>query len=263
MEAALLGLFMVSACVATALFEYPASPVHAAIPSPMARRFCIGLAMGATAVGLIYSHWGKRSGAHMNPAFTLSFLRLGKIGPGPALLYILAQFIGGLLGVLISVFTLRRFVTDPSVNYAVTLPLHGGAGIPLAFAAEFVISFVLVAVVLTVNRSNRLAPWTGYFAALLLVVYITFEAPYSGMSLNPARSLASAIPAHVYRGLWVYFVAPTLGMLAAVELSRLLAKQPHTLCCKLIHCPVTPCVIQCNCLQHRSTTPCPPKTVTT
>ena len=101
MEAAGLGIFMVSAGVFTILFEYPGSPVHQALSSGFLRRALIGLAMGLTAIGIIYSHWGKRSGAHLNPAVTLSFLWLGKIKPWDAVYYILAQFLGGLSGVLL------------------------------------------------------------------------------------------------------------------------------------------------------------------
>ena len=89
MEAACLGLFMISACVFVTLLEHPMSPVHRAIPSATLRRVLVGIAMGLTAVGLIYSPWGQRSGAHMNPSLTLTYLRLRKIalrqmqGKGP------------------------------------------------------------------------------------------------------------------------------------------------------------------------------------
>jgi aquaporin Z len=80
-EALGLGLFMVSACLATALFELPESPARRAFPSATARRALIGAAMGLTAIALIYSPWGKRSGAHMNPAVTVTFWRLGRVAP--------------------------------------------------------------------------------------------------------------------------------------------------------------------------------------
>lgn len=71
MEAVLLGLFMISAGVFTMLFEYTHSPVHQAIASADMRRFLVGVAMGATAIALIYSPWDKQSDAHMNPAVML------------------------------------------------------------------------------------------------------------------------------------------------------------------------------------------------
>src|SRR6266496_5613366 len=89
-EAWALGTFMISAAMFTALLEYPASPVHQAIPNAFLRRSLIGLAMGFTAIALIYSPWGQRSGAHMNPATTLTFLHLRKIAPWDGFFYIAA-----------------------------------------------------------------------------------------------------------------------------------------------------------------------------
>src|ERR1700757_4481438 len=85
MEAALLGTFMVSACVFGALYEFPHSPVHGAITSSLLRRILMGISMGLTAVALIYSPWGKQSGAHINPSVTITFLRLGKVKAWDAL----------------------------------------------------------------------------------------------------------------------------------------------------------------------------------
>ena len=82
MEAWGLGVFMVSAAVFTALLEYPVSPAQQAIVDPLVRRALIGMAMGLTAIGIIYSPWGQRSGAHVNPSVTLTFFRLPRRGPG-------------------------------------------------------------------------------------------------------------------------------------------------------------------------------------
>src|SRR5437899_2861426 len=101
-EGALLGIFMISACLSVFVLEHPASPVPRRIRSGTVRRTIIGLMMGITAVALIYSPWGQRSGAHMNPGTTLAFLTLGKIKAWDAVFYIAAQFAGGIGGVLIS-----------------------------------------------------------------------------------------------------------------------------------------------------------------
>ena len=89
-EGAALGLFMISAGLFATLFEYPGSPVHQAIPDPTICRILIGVAMGVTAIGIIYSPWGQRSGAHMNPATTLTFWTLGKVKAHDALANIAA-----------------------------------------------------------------------------------------------------------------------------------------------------------------------------
>ncbi len=78
-EAWALGMFMISAILFTMLFEHPSFYFKTAISSSLERRFFIDLAMGATAVFLIYSGWGKKSGAQMNPAVTLTFLLLKRI----------------------------------------------------------------------------------------------------------------------------------------------------------------------------------------
>jgi aquaporin Z len=79
MEAAGLGLFMVSAGVFATLLEYPGSPVHRAVADPDLRRWLMGVAMGATAIAIVHSPWGRQSGAHLNPAVTLAFWRLGGV----------------------------------------------------------------------------------------------------------------------------------------------------------------------------------------
>src|SRR5262245_32010370 len=89
-EAWALGTFMVSAALCTMLMEHPASPIRASIGNADLRRVLIGLCMGVTAIALIYSPWGKRSGAHMNPAVTLTFLRLGKVARADAFYYVIA-----------------------------------------------------------------------------------------------------------------------------------------------------------------------------
>ncbi|MEW6271756.1 MAG: aquaporin [Thermodesulfobacteriota bacterium] len=231
-EAGLLGLFMVSACACTALVEHPASALRAVLPTPLARRALVGAAMGLTAVALIYSPWGQRSGAHFNPAVTVGFLRLGRIAPGDAAGYVLAQCAGGALGVLLSATLLSRWISHPAVAYAVTVP--GPHGAAAAFAAELTISFLTMTVVLAA-AGGRLASLTGLLCGALVALYITFEAPLSGMSMNPARTFASAVVAGEWRGFWVYLTAPVLGMTLAAE-SFARVRGAHAVpCAKLQH----------------------------
>lgn len=245
-EGALLGLFMVSACGFVALIQHPSSPVRGAIDSPLLRRALIGLAMGLTAIGLIYSPWGKRSGAQMNPAMTLSFWRLGKLNRWDAAGYIAGQFIGGSLGVALMAAVLGSWIKDTSVNYVTTRP--GPYGSVTVWLAEFGIALIMMTVVIAVNKVPTLAPFTGCFAGGLVALYITFEAPISGMSLNPARTFASAVNAGQWMVWWIYFTAPVAGMFAGIELHRALGTNRHSLCGKLSHSRSVTCHIHCNCL---------------
>ena len=228
-----LGTFMVSAGLVATLLGAPASPVHRALPEPLWRNAVGGIAMGLTAIALIHSPWGKRSGAHMNPAVTLTFLRLGKIRPWDALFFVIAQLVGGMSGVLLVAALAGHAFSDPPVSYAVTLP--GPSGPAAAFAAELVISAVLMVSVLALSASARLAPFTGLIVGCLIATYIIIESPLSGMSMNPARSLASAAAAMLWHHLWIYLTAPLLGMLGAAQRFLLVRGTSGVVCAKLLH----------------------------
>lgn len=238
MEAALLGAFMVSACLFGVLYEFPNSPVHQAIGSTLIRRMLMGVSMGLTAIALIYSPWGRQSGAHVNPSVTFTFFRLGKIKPFDTLFYMGAQFLGSTLGVLLAGLFFMRELADPNVRYVVTVP--GKYGLLTAFIAEVVITFVLMTVILRASNHPRLGSYTGMFAGLLVAIFISFEAPFSGMSMNPARTFGSGFSAGVWTGFWIYLTAPLLGMLAAAEVYT--RRNGLVKCCKLYHENATRCI---------------------
>lgn len=220
-EAGGLAWFVVSASLLTVALEHPASSLHRALPGAtyaLLRRSLLGLGMGLVVAGNVYSPWGKQSGAHLNPAITLAFWRLGRISTPDAVLYALAQGLGALAAALGLKQLLGAWYAHPSVHYVTTQP--GPAGTAAAVAAEFSICFLLVLLVLRALRSARWQPAAGWLTGGLLMVYIMVETPYSGMSLNPARSLASAVAAGEYDGLWVYFVAPLAGATLAAALTR-------------------------------------------
>jgi aquaporin Z len=180
----------------------------------------------------------------MNPSLTLAYLRLGKVAPRDAGAYAAAQMLGGTLGVILVRAAADMAAGDAHVRYAATVP--GPHGALVAFAAEAVISFVLMTAVLVTTNHRRLARWTGVVAGVLVALYITFEAPLSGMSMNPARSFASAFAAGLWAPLWVYFTAPPLGMLAAAEVYLRLAGRHRIRCAKLVHRGSEPCIFRCG-----------------
>src|SRR5262249_5636894 len=243
-EAVGVALFMLSACAFGTLLGHPDSPVVRSLPDVFIRRLLMGCAMGLTALGLICSPWGQRSGAHFNPATTLTFWRLGKISTVDAAGYAVSQTLGGLAGIAIAVILLGGWLAHPSVRYVATVP--GPAGSAAAFVAESGITFVLMAVVLIMTNTASLNRFTPVVVGLLLAAYITLESPISGMSMNPARSLASAIPAAAWVPLWIYFVAPPLGMLAAAEVYVRRHGAARVYCAKLHHDNDQRCIFRCR-----------------
>jgi aquaporin Z len=243
-EAFCLGLFLVSAAMFATLLQHPDSPVSPLIASPPIGRGLMGLAMGATAAVLIYSPFGRRSGAHMNPAVTLTFLRLGRITGVDAAAYVAAQFVGGLAGIVVATALLGERIADPSVNYVATEP--GAWGPMAAFAGEAIVAFVMMTTILTLSNLPRLARYTGIAASVLIAASIAVESPVSGMSINPARTLGSNLFAGDLASLWIYFIAPPLGMLLAAEFHTRRSGAPVVRCAKLHHPLDVPCIFRCG-----------------
>jgi aquaporin Z len=247
-EAICLALFMVSAAGVTTLLRHPLSPFSSWSPSPLVQRIPIGIAMGLTLTAIVYSPLGGRSGAHMNPALTLTFLRLGKVSAKDAAAYVIAQFAGGTLGILAATRLFAGLPADPSVNFVATVP--GPHGAAAAFLAETTISFGMMLLVLGVSNASRLMRWTGVCAGVLVAIYITIEAPLSGMSMNPARTLGPAMLAHTAQSLWIYFTAPPLGMLLAAELYVRRFGRARVRCAKLHHPSGTRCIFRCRFMEN-------------
>ncbi len=236
-----LGMFMIAACLCAAFIFDPASPLH--VSSTFPANLLMGLGMGLTAMGVMLSPWGKRSGAHINPSVTLTFYWLGKIKGPDAFFYVAAQFIGATAGVFLSWLALGAMLEAPEVNYVVTIPKEAGDAV--AFIAEFIISFGLMLMVLITTNSEKLKQFTPYLAGVLITAYIVFEVEYSGMSMNPARTFGSAFVANIWTGGWLYFVAPPLAMLAAAQIYLFSKGSASVGCAKLHHHNKQRCIF-CN-----------------
>ncbi len=242
MEAWGLGMFMVSACAFGVLLFYPKSPLISL--NATLRNVLMGAAMGATAIGIFLSPWGKRSGAHINPSVTLTFWRLGKVKGWDAVFYVLAQFAGGTVGVLLSWLVWGELLADSAVNFVVTVP--GASGVGAAFAAEVIISFFMMLMVLICSNAAKLSRFTPFFAGILVAVYISLEAPISGMSMNPARSFGSALVANHWMSWWIYFIAPPLAMLLAAALYVRVKGAKEVYCAKFYHYGKQRCIFNCR-----------------
>lgn len=205
------------------------SPIPSWIPNEAVRRLLTGILFAGGATAIVYSPLGQRSGGHLNPAVTLAFLRLGKMTRRSAAFYIVAQILGALVGA-IAVRALWGSLAQ-SVNLGVTVP---GVGGPVAaFFAEIAITFGLVTLILRFVDRPMLMKYTAAAAGTLVALLVFVEAPVSGTSLNPARSLGPAIASGVYSWVWIYLIAPPIGALLAVWLKR--RSQGTVKCGKLFH----------------------------
>ena len=216
-EAAGTACFVLGSGLAVLLAEHPASPVARALHGlPTARRAVVAALVVLLVCAITYNPWSRRSGALLNPATTLGFWQLGRIGGADALAYAAAQVAGATAGALLLHAAMGRWLVHPAVHQFLTQPRPGPGGTGLAWAAEFVITGGFMLLLLRALHSPRLRKATGVLAALLLAIYIVLESPLSGMSLNPARSLGTALAAGEFRGLWVYWTAPPLAAWLAV-----------------------------------------------
>jgi aquaporin Z len=126
------------------------------------------------------------------------------------------------------------------------MPLEGKT--LAAWLAEFFMSGSMMLLLLVASNSVRISKFTGWFAGAFLAILIFVEAPLSGMSINPARSFASAMPAQFWKFLWLYFTAPPLGMLLAAQLYLEFNGHFGDGCAKLHHHNEKRCIF---CAHHR------------
>jgi aquaporin Z len=235
---------------AVAFMWAPGSPVPA-VGSAFLRRLVTGIFFAAGGTAVVYSPLGQRSGAHINPAVTIAFWRMGKVPPRDVAGYVAAQVLGAVCGVFAAGLAFPRLMR--AVHYAATVPGDGytWAG---ALVAETIVTFVLVLTILICVNRPTVAHATGVISGLVVALLVALEAPISGTSLNPARSLAPALLAPDFASLWVYFVGPIAGALLA---AAAYAGQwgPSTVCAKLYHthrhrCPFEGCGYGCHTHAH-------------
>ncbi len=209
--------FVFIAGLLTIFLEHPDMPVMKSSLKnhDLLRRIPLGIILGAY-ITLVSVLFGKKSGAHINPCVSWTFFRLGKINFADALLFTIAQFAGAVAAGQLLKYMMGGLFSHPIVNYGNAEP-RPPYGTITAFIAEFIISFILMLVVLMASSSRRFEKYVGLLSGVIIALYLIIEVPFSGMSLNPARSFAGSLAANRWGYLWLYFVAPLLAMLAAGE----------------------------------------------
>jgi aquaporin Z len=214
-EALGLAIFMISACFFTVLLFSEKGAGLQAIHGNVIKSVVMGSLMGATALFIFYSPWTASSGSQINPAVTLTFLRLDKMCRYDALFFVLFQFAGGTLAVYLMQKLMGPALTGPPVYSAITIP--GRAGIAWAALVEFAIAFVTMSVVLFSAHHRKWKRYTRIFSSILVCCWVIFAGPVSGFGMNPARSFASAFSANIWTSFWIYLFVPFAGMLLAAE----------------------------------------------
>jgi aquaporin Z len=172
----------------------------------------VAATFGLVVMAMVYA-LGSVSGSHLNPAVTLGLCAAGRFRAAGVPPYIVSQCCGALLasGVL-------RLLFPDSATLGTTLPT-GSA--PQSFLLEAILTLILMVVILAVSRAGgeeRLL--AGVAIGGVIGLEALFAGPISGASMNPARSLAPAVVSMRLDSLWIYLVAPVVGALAAVPLSR-------------------------------------------
>ena len=211
------------------------SPVAAHLPSMSARLLLTGALFAGTGSLVAVSPVGRWSGAHLNPVVTLAFFTQRKVHVHDLAGYVIAQCLGACAAV--AVLRLAWGRTGTSLRLGATQPGHGfTAGDAAALEAAMTASPVLMILLMTSHA--RTARWTPLGNWLLVATLVWRGAPYTGTSLNPARSLGPALIAPELSQLWVYVAGPTAGALVAVGLFGLIGRT--TLTTKLFHDPTYP-----------------------
>ncbi len=208
---------LVAVGVSIVIFDFGhGSPAGALLPDPGLRRLLTGFLFGATGASIAVSPLGKTSGAHINPVVTLAFWIKGKMSAPHAVGYVIAQLAGGLAGALPLLAWGRM---GASIDFGGTFPGHGYTVLQ-ATLGEVVTTVGLIAGLFIFLGHSQLRRYTPLLFPFLYAVMVYLEAPVSGTSTNPARSLGPSVVAGDWRGWWVYWVGPVLGTFLALAIGQ-------------------------------------------
>jgi len=197
------------------------NPIAELLPSRTTRMVISGFLFGSIGALIALSPVGDVSGAHINPAVTLGFLLMGKFKPRVAFGYVVAQLTGSLLG---SLPLLAWGKMGRSIDFGSSLPGQGYSAWTVLFG-EVATTFGLIASLCVFLAIRELRRFTPAMIPFLYAIMVPLEAPISGTSTNPARSLGPAIVSGNFDGWWIYWVGPFLGAVAAIFACSFLASR--------------------------------------
>jgi aquaporin Z len=187
------------------------------LPSAALRRLLAGACFGTVGALITISPLGRVSGAHLNPAVSFAFWLEGKLAWRDSVGYVLSQLLGAVLGAC----ALPLWgAMGRSIDYGATT-VGRGVSVWIALGGEVLATLALVlAIFITAAHpsTRRFTPWT---IPPLFAWLVWWEAPWSGASANPARSLGPALVSGQWHQFWIYVLGPLAGAGLAIALLRL------------------------------------------
>ena len=224
----------IAECIGTFVLVFAACGAAAFLNNAVGAAFAFGLVIVAMAYSI-----GRISGCHINPAVSLGCLLTKRMSIVEFFVYIAAQIVGGFLGA-VALFGLGKFVgMDFSANALACNMVLGGemeAGpVVGSLLVELVLTFIFVYVILNVTANDsKVGDKAGVLIGLTLTLVHLVGIPFTGTSVNPARSLATALGSFIFGGfnaegalaqVWIFFVGPLAGAALAALVYKLLHKE--------------------------------------
>ena len=185
------------------------------------------LSFGLVIVAMAYSI-GNVSGCHINPAVTIAMFIDERIDKKDCIAYIISQILGALSGSLILALCLGSFKVLGANSYGNMLPNDTKVTILIAFIIEIILTFFFVTVILTVTKKKEHSNIAGIIIGLTLVLIHLLGIPFTGTSVNPARSLAPALLQgnEALNQVWIFILAPIIGgILASLFYKKILKEE--------------------------------------
>lgn len=197
------------------------SPMIRLIPDEDLRRAITGFLFGSTGALIALSAVGKESGAHINPAVTLAFWLFRKINTRIAIVYLLGQLMGAIIGSLPLLFWGK---SGQSISFGATLPGQGYTMHTVLFG-EVITTFIMVSLLIVFLGFRQIRAYTPAIFPILYAIMVPLEAAISGTSTNPVRSLGPALISGQWHGWWIYWIGPLIGALMASLACSFLARR--------------------------------------
>ena len=190
----------------------------------------IALAFGLAVMAMAYAVGGI-SGCHLNPAVSLSMLLDKRMNVSDFIGYIIAQVVGGFAGVGALAFFVSQGVHDQTGGYAANgvgaIALTADFTVSGALVTEVILTAIFVFVILSITSSEQMSRIAGLIIGLTLTVIHIVGIPLTGVSVNPARSIAPAVFAggDALSQLWIFILGPLIGAIVAFALFRFICSK--------------------------------------